>query len=61
MQQHPGRGGVGHWRISEACKHTVSVWTRRFFGAAKGYKTKGGKVEVERDARPTLPLLPPSS
>jgi hypothetical protein len=31
------------------------------FGAAKGYKTKGGKVDVERDARPTLPLLPPLS
>jgi hypothetical protein len=36
MQQHPG--GVGHWRISEACKH-VCLHTA-FFGAAKGYKTK---------------------
>jgi len=49
MQQHPGRGGVGHWRISEACKHTVLYLSAHgVFGAAKGYKTKGGKVDVGR-------------
>jgi hypothetical protein len=43
-QQHPGRGGVGHWRISEACKHTKHVCLHTaFLAQRRDAKLKVGK------------------